>query len=201
MRLGIFGGSFDPVHYGHLLLAESCRQQCQLDEVRWVPVAVSPHKLDSEGTSWQHRIEMLKLALSGSAHDIISTQEIDRGGVSFTVDTLEELHRQRPQAELYFLMGADSLQDFPTWREPQRICELAIPTVVKRPGCKPLDFHGLRPFVSAERLEKIEQSQVEMPEMGLSSTSMRRQVSDGRSLRFQTPRAVEEYIRAQRLYR
>ncbi len=197
MRLGIYGGSFDPVHYGHLLLAESCREQCQLDEVCWVPAAVSPHKQNREGTSWQHRVEMLKLALSGSAHDNISTLEIERGGVSYTVDTLDEIHRLRPEAELYFLMGADSLQDLPTWRDPQQICELAIPTVVGRPGCGPLDFDCLSSLVSAERLGQIKKSQVEMPAMGISSTDLRERVAAGRSIRYQTTRAVEEYIRAQ----
>ncbi len=197
MRLGIYGGSFDPVHYGHLLLAESCREQCQLDEVWWVPAAVSPHKQNREGTSWQHRVEMLKLALSGSAHDNISTLEIERGGVSYTVDTLDEIHRLRPEAELYFLMGADSLQDLPTWRDPQQICELAIPTVVGRPGCGPLDFDCLSSLVSAERLGQIKKSQVEMPAMGISSTDLRERVAAGRSIRYQTTRAVEEYIRAQ----
>ena len=153
MRLGLFGGSFDPVHYGHLLLAECCREQCRLDAVWFVPAAVPPHKQDQELSPAADRIEMLKLAIGG--HDVfdVYTGEIDRGGVSFTVETLEQLHEESPDTEMFFLMGADSLGDLPTWREPKRICELAIPAVVRRAGSPEPDDSALARFMSPARLE------------------------------------------------
>src|SRR5690606_24290783 len=116
MRLGIYGGSFDPVHYGHLLLAESCRESCRLDRVAFIPAAVSPHKRDVPPSESKHRVEMLRLAIAGNDAFEISTIELDRGGVSYTVETVAAMAELHPGAELFLLMGADSLVDFPTWR-------------------------------------------------------------------------------------
>lgn len=127
--------------------------------------------------------------------------ELERGGLSYTVETLEACQRQYPSSELFFLMGADSLAEFPTWREPSRICELAVPVVVRRAGAVEPDWRHLIPFTSAERLGQIQQAQVTMPVIELSSTDIRERVATGRSIRFRTPRAVEKYIETQRLYR
>jgi nicotinate-nucleotide adenylyltransferase len=201
MRLGLFGGSFDPVHYGHLLLAECCREQCHLDAVWFVPAAVPPHKQDRTLSSAADRIEMLKLAIGG--HDVfdVYTGEVDRGGVSYTVETLEQLHEESPDTELLFLMGADSLADLPTWREPQRICALAIPVVVRRTGSPEPDDSILARFMSPERLAIARQHRVEMPVIDLSATEIRRRVSAAQSIRYRTPRAVEKYIETAGLYR
>src|SRR5688500_10806095 len=122
MRLGLFGGTFDPVHYGHLLLAEACREQCRLDELWFVPAAVPPHKQERTLSPAKERVEMLRLAVGGHPAFSVSTLEIDRGGVSYTVNTLDAVRLSRPEATLFFPMGADSLVDLPTWREPRRIC-------------------------------------------------------------------------------
>lgn len=201
MRLGIYGGSFDPVHYGHLLLAECCREQLQLDEVWLLPAAVPPHKQSRERASGKSRLEMLELALSGHEQLRASPLEIDRGGVSYTVETLTEIRAQQPATSLFFLMGADSLADLPTWREPARICELALPVVVRRGGAAEPDYSVLQPLVAPARLQEIQAAQVQMPLMELSSTDLRRRSALGHSLRFRTPRAVEKYIETQRLYR
>jgi nicotinate-nucleotide adenylyltransferase len=201
MRLGLFGGSFDPVHYGHLLLAESAREQLALDEVWFVPVSVSPFKQGREQAPAKARLEMLELALAGSQTLKASSIEIDRGGVSYTVDTLEAIVAQQPQAALFLLMGADSLRDLAQWRSPQRICELAIPAVVRRAGSPEPDFAPLAPIVSAERLDGIRAAQVEMPLIELSSTDLRQRAAAGRGLRYRTPRAVEEYVLTHGLYR
>jgi nicotinate-nucleotide adenylyltransferase len=200
MRLGIYGGSFDPVHYGHLLLAECCREALRLDEVWLIPAAVPPHKQERQRASARARLEMLELALAGHEQLRASAIEIDRGGVSYTVETLAAIRQQRPKATLFLLMGADSLQDLPTWREPARICDLALPVAVCRGGSKPPDFSVLAPLVSAGQLEEIEAAQVRMPLIELSSTELRQRAGAGLSLRFRTPRAVEKYIEAQRLY-
>ncbi len=115
MRLGILGGTFDPVHYGHLLLAEQTREQCGLDRIWFLPAAVPPHKRSAPLTPGARRIEMLRLAIAGHEAFEVSTLEIDRGGVSYTLDTLSAVRQQQPEAELFFLMGADSLRDLPTW--------------------------------------------------------------------------------------
>lgn len=206
MRLGILGGTFDPVHYGHLLLAESCREQLALDEVWFLPAAVPPHKQQVALTPGINRIEMLHLAIGGHDAFRVCSYEVERGGVNYTVDTLAHLAAEDPARELFFLMGADSLRDLPGWREPRRICELAMPAVVTRslPGVadhdEGLDLATLNGLVSPQRLEAIRRHQVRMPRIDLSSSDIRSRVAAGRSIRYQTPRAVEKYIEAQRLY-
>jgi nicotinate-nucleotide adenylyltransferase len=201
MRLGIFGGSFDPVHYGHLILAEHCREQCKLDAVWFVPAALPPHKQDRELSSAADRLEMLKLAIGGYDPFTVCSSEIDRGGVSYTVDTLQQLHDELPDAELFFLMGADSLSDLPTWREPDRICELAIPLIVRRSGAPEPDDSVLAKLMTTKRLAIARQNRVEMPIIELSASDLRRRVAAHQSIRFRTPRAVEKYIETHGLYR
>lgn len=201
MRLGIFGGSFDPVHYGHLLLAECCRETLALDEVWLVPAATPPHKQQRTLAPGKARLEMLELALADHEQLRPCALELERGGVSYTVETLSAIRQQRPEAELLLLLGADSLRDLPTWRQPERIVELALPVVVRRGGAPEPDFSVLEGLVTPQRLEAIRRVQVEMPLIELSSTDLRRRARLGLSLRFRTPRAVEEYIRAHGLYR
>ena len=125
MRIGIFGGSFDPVHFGHLLLAECCREQGQLDAVWFLPAAIPPHKQQQrELTPAQNRIEMLELAIGGHPAFSVSRYETDRGGVNYTVETLAHFRDEDPARELFFLLGADMFRDLPQWRQPERICEL-----------------------------------------------------------------------------
>jgi nicotinate-nucleotide adenylyltransferase len=200
MRLGLLGGSFDPVHYGHLLLAECCREQCRLDAVWFVPAAVPPHKQNHTLSAAAQRIEMLKLAVGGQDTFTVYTGEIDRGGVSYTVDTLEQLHEELPDSQLFLLMGADSLADLPNWRQPEQICALAIPVVVRRAGAPEPDDTVLSRLMPPERLALARQHRVEMPTIDLSSSDLRRRVAAGQSIRYRTPRAVEKYIEAQRLY-
>jgi nicotinate-nucleotide adenylyltransferase len=201
MRLGIFGGSFNPVHYGHLLLAESCREACALDEVWLVPAAVPPHKQGVVLAPAKARLEMLELALAGSEQLRPSSIELERGGVSYTVDTLARIAAEKPGAKLFLLMGADSLADLPTWREPAQICALATPIVVRRAGSPEPDFSVLGPVASPDRLAEIRRLQVEMPIIELSSTDLRHRAAAGKSLRWRTPRAVEKYIETHGLYR
>ncbi len=200
MRLGIFGGTFDPVHYGHLLLAECCREQCRLDEVRFLPTAVPPHKQGRTMTPVDARIEMLELAIAGHPAFTVSRYEADRGGVNYTAQTLEHFRQQEPNAELFFLVGADMLHDLANWRQPERICELATIVAVRRAGEAGLDFESLARVVSLERLADFERHQVEMPEIGISSTQIRGLVAVEKSIRYQTPRAVERYIETHGLY-
>jgi len=201
MRIGIFGGSFDPVHYGHLLLAESARECCQLDEVWFVPAANPPHKQGNEIARADHRVAMLQLAIGGNEALRVSCIELERGGISYTVQTLRDISNQRPEDELFFLMGADSLADLPGWREPAEICQLATPIVVRRAGSPEPSFAVLQDLVGEDRVTAIAAAQFEMPVVELSSTDLRVRAAEGRSLRYRTPRAVEAYIAEQHLYR
>ena len=201
LRLGLLGGSFDPVHYGHLLLAECCREQCRLDAVWFLPAAVPPHKQDRELTPAQLRIEMLELAVAGNPAFSVCRYETDLGGVNYSVDTLTHLHEEDPSRELFFLLGADMLLDLSNWREAARVCELAVPVAVRRAGSAKLDFECLRDIAGPERIELIRRHQVEMPEIGISATDLRWRVSQGQSIRYRVPRAVEMYIETHGLYR
>ncbi|MCA9169906.1 MAG: nicotinate (nicotinamide) nucleotide adenylyltransferase [Planctomycetales bacterium] len=201
MRIGLFGGSFDPIHFGHLLLAETCREAAQLDQVWWTPAATSPHKQGRVTASAQHRLRMLQLALGGHEAFIACDWELERGGVSFTVDTLERLHSEHPTAELFLLLGADSVNDLPTWRAPERICELATPLFVRRPNSSEPDWDRLGSLLDPTRRAEVKSLQVSMPLIELSSTEIRQRIAESRSIRYRTPAAVVKYIETQRLYR
>ncbi|MAT16382.1 MAG: nicotinic acid mononucleotide adenylyltransferase [Planctomyces sp.] len=195
MRLGLLGGTFDPIHLGHLILAEACREACQLDEIWFLPTGKPPHKVAAEITPARQRIEMLEMALAGARQFKINDMEVKRGGTTYTVDTLAELREQDPDRELYFLIGADSLHDFPMWREPERIAELATLLVVNRAGRAMPDLDSIP--------QKIRRSVevVTIPDIGIASSDLRQRVSEGRSIRYQVPRAVEVYIDQHGLYR
>jgi nicotinate-nucleotide adenylyltransferase len=201
MRLGILGGTFDPVHYGHLLLAECGREQLRLDAVWFLPAAVAPHKKEQEITPAQIRVEMLELAIAGHEAFSVCRYEADRGGVNYTADTLAHLHREDPQRELFLLVGRDMFHDLPNWREAARICQLALLVHVHPPGGEEKDFSWLMPIASLERIEEIRHNQVEMPAIGIHASTIRRRVAGGLSIRYYTPRAVEEFIASHRLYR
>lgn len=202
MRLGIFGGSFDPVHLGHLLVAECCREQCRLDAVWFLPTAVPPHKQQGrELTPAADRVAMLELAIAGNEAFSVCRYEIDRGGVNYSVDTLTHFYEEDSSRELFFLMGADMLEDLPNWRDARRVCQLAVPVAVHRPGATSLHFECLQEIVEPERLEIIRNHRVEMPEVGVSSTDLRNRVQAGKGIRYRVPRAVEMYIRSHGLYK
>jgi nicotinate-nucleotide adenylyltransferase len=201
MRLGLFGGSFDPVHFGHLILAEFCRENARLDQILFVPAAMPPHKQGLALSPDADRLAMLNLAVAGHESFVVSRLEVDRGGVSYTVETLNAAAHERPDAELFLLMGADMLADLPNWREPAEILRLATPLVVRRAGQSDPDFACLAPFLPPKRLSELRRQVVPMPLIEISSSDLRRRVAAGQSIRFQTPRAVEEYIRTHNLYR
>jgi nicotinate-nucleotide adenylyltransferase len=200
MRLGILGGTFDPVHYGHLLAAEQCREACGLDRVWFVPAAIAPHKAQVAASPAADRIEMLRLAIGGQESFEVSTIETDRGNVSYTIDTLAAVRAAQPDAELFLILGGDSLVDFPTWKDPAGICRLATLVAVGRPGVELPDAKQIAAQLPAEAAPHIRLVVVPTPRVEISSSEIRLRVAQGRSIRYQTPRAVEEYIRAHGLY-
>lgn len=200
MRIGLFGGSFDPVHYGHLLLAEHCREVAKLDRVLFVPAHIPPHKQGRKLTEGKHRLEMLRLAIGGNPYFDVSDLEICRGGVSFTVDTLRTLQEQNSSAELYLMMGEDTLADLRNWKSPTEILQRSIPLVFRRPKTTSPLKEAVGDMVSPSRLAEFESFEFETPRFDFSSTDLRDRIVGGRSIRYRTPRGVEEYIRTHRLY-
>jgi len=199
-RLGIFGGSFDPVHLGHLLLAESCCDQAELDEVWFVPNAYQPFKPSGPQTDNTHRLAMLRLACANHTAFKISTIELDRGGISYSFDTLEGIQAKQPEAELFFLMGADSLADFPTWHRPDAICQLATPLVVHRAQTPAPNYEALRPLLSQERFDQIRQHKIEMPLTSISSSQIRALIDSGGAWQTFVPARVADYIEQHQIY-
>jgi len=196
MRLGLFGGTFDPIHLGHLILAEQCRESCGLDQVWFVVAGEPPHKPGGR-TAVAHRLEMARLAVAGHSAFAVSEVETRRPGPHYSVETLESVRRDSPGEALFFLIGADSLADLVSWREPARIAQLATIVVVNRPGIEEVDAASLPDFgPGSHRLLSVT-----IPPIGIASTDLRRRLADGRSIRYQVPRGVEAYIEAQGLYR
>jgi nicotinate-nucleotide adenylyltransferase len=200
MRVGLYGGSFDPIHTGHLLVADIVRERRYLDEVIFLPAARPPHKQGQPLTSAKRRLEMLELAIAGYEPFSVNTMELDRDGVSFTVDTLELLHSERPDDQLFLIMGGDSLVELPGWKSPQRICQLATPVVVARPGAASVDSKILHELLPELTDSEIDECLVRVPVIEISSTGIRERVRLGQSIRFRTPRAVEKYIESHQLY-
>lgn len=200
MRLGLFGGSFDPVHLGHLQLARSCQQQAQLDEVWFIPASTQPFKQRGAHATNDQRLEMLELATSEVASWKVSRIEIDRGGVSYTADTLRRVRELHAQTELFFLLGADSLRDFPKWREPEEILRNATPLVVARAGEEPPLFEVLAAICSVDRVEQIRQARIDMPPMEIASSTIRELVKRGEDARAMLPMRVWNYIKTNSLY-
>lgn len=199
MRLGVFGGTFDPVHVGHLILAEQCREQGRLDQVLFVPAARPPHKEEGALTPFDKRAEMLALAIAGHAAFRIEDMEKDRPGPSYTIETLELLQTKHAGAELILIVGSDTLHDMAQWREPSRILELASLLVARRPGwpMKSAEQVAIELSVDA-RIPRLQE--VIMPLIEISSRDLRRRLAECRSVRYMIPRAVEAYIAERRLY-
>jgi nicotinate-nucleotide adenylyltransferase len=198
MRIGVFGGTFDPVHYGHLILAEQCREQGRLDEVLFIPAPRPPHK-PRPCARFDQRVEMLALALAGNPSFRIEEVEKERDGPSYTVDTLAELRSRRPGDELLLLIGADTVRDLPQWYEPRRILELAGLMVMRRPEHAVPEGHKLGAQLGLSA-DAVRMEIIQAPLVGISSRDLRQRVAEGRSLRYLLPRAVECYIHDKRLY-
>jgi len=195
MKLGIFGGSFDPVHEGHLRPAAAVSDALSLDRVIFVPTARTPGKPDAPAPAF-HRVAMLALALAGRPSFTLSLAEIERGGTSYTVETLQAFAREYRGAELYFLLGTDALAGFDGWREPVEILRLArLAAFVREPW--EADVASRSPVLAAHPSSVLIFDSVRVK---ISSTDVRRAVARGESILGATPPAVEEYIAKQGLY-
>lgn len=184
MRTGILGGSFDPIHHGHLILARAAREELALDRVIFIPANVSPHKTGNRPATGADRLAMVELAIRGEEGFEASDIELKRPAPSYTVDTLRELQKAHPQDELVLLIGADNVAKFGTWREPDEIRRLARIAVLDRDGgLAPQEWPVIRHLID------------------ISSTGIRARVAAGSSIRYLTPGSVCDYISSHRLYR
>lgn len=200
-RIGLIGGTFDPVHYGHLVVAEEVYYALGLDEIVFIPAGEPPHKRGQIVTPAAERLAMLELAIAPNTHFSISRVDLERPGPSYTVDTLRLLREQwGDTVELYFVIGWDSLEDLASWYEPQGILQrLDYLVAVHRPGHQ--EMPGYREQLEV-RLPGIKQRllTVAVPQLDISSSELRLRVAEGRPIRYQTPDSVVEYIREHNLY-
>jgi nicotinate-nucleotide adenylyltransferase len=199
-QIGVFGGTFDPVHLGHLVMAEQCREQAHLDELWFIPAARPPHKPDQALTPFHHRVEMLSLAVAGCPAFQIDPLEQDRPGPSYTVDTLAALRQRHPDADLHLIVGSDCLPDLPSWREPAKIAEQAGLLIVARPAWPLWPAEQLRQALCIPVGGTLRQQVVHTPLIDIASRDIRRRRAEGRTIRYLVPRAVECYIDTHRLY-
>lgn len=198
-RLGVLGGSFDPVHTAHLLMAETVREALSLDLVLFVPTGVQPLKQGRPVTPAEHRVKMLQLALQDNPCFGISRADVDREGPSYTVDTVRQLREEwgDEASQMWFIAGADSLASFPRWRDPAGILSQTRLAVVRRPGVS-VDMAVLE-----QRLPGIAASVdwIDAPLVEISATDIRQRVEAGHSIRYRVPDQVREYLVAHDLYR
>lgn len=192
VKIGIFGGTFDPVHLGHLVVAEEIREQFGLDKVIFVPAAQPPHKGPGSVTDPWVRYKMVALAIADNPHFEVSDIEIRHLGKSYTIDTIHELKdRYGPDYQIFFIMGADSLLEMPTWKDPEGILNSCAVIVTTRPG---FDLNRVDPHYR-NRVQLVRVTPID-----ISSTEIRRRVREGRSIKYLVPRKVEEYIHKERVY-
>jgi nicotinate-nucleotide adenylyltransferase len=199
LGLGILGGTFDPIHFGHLLAAEEARVTLHLDRVLFAPAGAPPHKQGHPILPIAHRLRMVRLAIFDNPAFHISAVDIDRPGPHYTVDTIRLIRDEWETGadETFFVMGADSLAYLLTWRQPGQIVDLCRLAVLARPGYRPnlAELEAALPNIS-RRLDWVE-----MPVLGISSSDLQRRVREGRSVRYQVPAAVAEYMMEHKLYR
>ena len=215
-RLGIIGGTFNPIHYGHLAAAEEVRDRLKLDRILFIPSFLPPHKQEEDMPSAVQRLEMVRLAVSGNNHFKVSDIEVKRGGKSYTIDTIEALLLQHPGTELYFITGLDSFLDIQTWKDWERLLTLCFFVVLSRPGYSFADLARIvfmkesAPDLAA--LDRQETAQVTMKSDNLkvylerislydiSSTDIRTRLRQARTIKYHLPEAVEHYIIENKLY-
>ena len=199
-RIGLYFGTFDPVHIAHLLLAETARAAIRLDRVIFMPAGVPPNKRKKKVTAGDIRSEMLRRATADNPHFEVSRIEIDAPGVSYTVDTLRRLKRRYPGAKLFFIAGSDTINDLPNWYMPRDICRLVSLVTALRPGDALPDFDRLEREIGTRLPAAARRQVIPMPLLEISSTEIRRLCAQGKSIRYRTPDKVIAVIEKYGLY-
>ena len=196
MRIGVFGGSFNPPHLGHLVCAQEAYVQLGLDLVMLVPVFAPPHKALEVEPGPEHRLELCRLAVAGDERLAVSDLETSRPGPSYTVDTLQELHARDPNNELFLILGADVAAGLSQWRAPELVVSLATPAIVNRRGTARARAAAALNDLPGDVPARF----FSMPAIGVSSTMIRRRVRAGQPIRYLVPDAVAGYIEAKGMY-
>jgi nicotinate-nucleotide adenylyltransferase len=197
MKEGILGGTFDPIHIGHLIIAEEVRLRLELDEVLFIPAGEPWLKSERTLSSGEHRLEMVKLAIGTNPYFKPCTIELERPGPSYSVDTVSALRGElSSEVQLYFVVGFDSLAELPLWKEPERLVSLCHIVAVRRPGFE-LDWHHLEQAIPGLSSQVMI---MDVPQIEISSTEIRQRVRNGTSIRYLVPEAVERYMLEQGLY-
>ncbi|HOM72971.1 MAG TPA: nicotinate-nucleotide adenylyltransferase, partial [Armatimonadota bacterium] len=195
-RIGIIGGTFDPVHIGHLIIAQEAWHKLELEKVVFVPAGIQPHKPDRPVTDREHRFNMVKLAVEDNPVFEVSRAELDRPGPSFTVDTLAEFKRiYGDETRLFFIAGADAILEIQTWHQPDKIIEYAALVAAARPG---YDLSRAKKLLPEEFLQRI--IFLEAPSVDISATQLRERVANGIPVRYLIPDPVVRYIIENRLF-
>jgi nicotinate-nucleotide adenylyltransferase len=191
-KIGILGGTFDPIHLGHLVLAEQVKEKLKLDQVVFIPCLRSPHKTRQKLSPAKDRYRMTQLAVEGNSSFAVSDIELKRKGLSYTVDTLTDLKNLYPSSKIYFLTGSDVLKEFATWKDPEQIYRLAKVVIAIRPG-----------FDEFDRRNRFAKKSIVVPITGVdvSSSGIRQRVKKGKSIRFLVPLSVDDFIKRKKLYR
>ena len=198
-RVGILGGTFNPIHVGHLIIAQDALEQLGLARVIFVPSATPPHKpLDGNATAAQ-RLAMVRLAIRGDRRFAVDDLEIGRGGKSYTVDTLAQLRQRMPNVEFHFIIGSDSLRELHRWKDVARLVRLCTFVTVPRPGFEPKPV--VDPKLDAATRRRLQQQVLRGHPCDIASRDIRSRIAQGRSIRYLVPDAVARYIESHRLYR
>jgi nicotinate-nucleotide adenylyltransferase len=200
-RIGIFGGSFNPVHIGHLILAQDALENFGLAKVLFVPAALPPHKTSMNLASPEERLAMLRLALEGDPRFEVSDQEIKRGGISYSVDTVRALCERHPAAQLFFIIGADTLRELHSWKDIETMLSLCEFVTVGRPGIASGSLCEDQIKLPAPWPARICRNLVTGHEVEISSTDVRNRVARAQGIRYLVPAAVERYIKERNMYR
>lgn len=198
-RIGLMGGTFDPIHNGHLLLAENSRKAFNLDKIIFMPAGIPPHKKDKHLSSNTHRYNMTLLAINSNRHFFLSDMELKKEGISFTIDTIKYLKSLYIDTEIYFILGSDSLFQIDTWKDYQELLTLCHFIVAPRPNC-----HNEKLENTVNTLNSLYNSSihiVEGPVLDISSSEIRDRVRKGLSISYLVPKPVEEYIYKHGLYK
>jgi nicotinate-nucleotide adenylyltransferase len=196
VRIGVFGGTFNPPHLGHLVCAQEAYVQLGLDLVMLIPVFTPPHKPLDDEPGPEHRLELCRRAVAGDRRFAVSDLETSRPGPSYTVDTLHELHAKEPNNELFLILGGDVAAGLSHWREPERVLSLATPAIVNRRGTARAQAEA-----ALRELGDVRARFFSMPAIGVSSTMIRRRVRAAQPIRYLVPDAVAAYIEAKGMYR
>lgn len=200
-RVGLLGGTFDPIHLGHLQMAQDALERRELDEVCLIPCATPPHKADAGLSSAGDRLEMIDMAIAEDPRLSRSVIELERGGVSYTVDTVAALQRGAPEIEFFFIIGGDTLFELYSWKDVDKLIESIAFIAVARPG---FAFDGLDPDklrLSVEQVERLKTGLLVGHETDISSTDVRARVAEGLGVRYLVPDPVVDYIAERGLYR